>query len=232
MRTRPGPGSYRGPEGEHTILRPSRRQLRAQIITLLKDGNFLGLKDLADKDSGVAAILMQFFYDPGDLLHWRALEGLGYVAESQPEQVRKLINRLIYLLNEDSGSNGWGAASALGEIGRHQVSLVKEIIPMFVGFLEEPFSQEPMLWGVGRMAEVHPELLEEVLPVIVPFLTSPKPQLRALAAWGLGRARYRPAADAIRALRGDDHPVQLYDHEELFQTTVGTIAQEVLADLA
>ena len=169
-------------------MRLSRRQLRAQIVTLLKDGNFLGLKDLAGQDSGVAAILMQFFYDPSDLLHWRALEGLGYVAESHPEQVRKLISRLIYLLNEDSGSNGWGAAAALGEIGRHQVALVQEIIPMFVGFLEEPFSQEPMLWGVARMAAVHPELLDEVLPVIVPFLTNPKPQLRALAAWGLGKS--------------------------------------------
>jgi hypothetical protein len=180
----------------------------------------------------VAAILMQFFYDPGDLLHWRALEGLGYVAGSHPAQVQKLINRLIYLLNEDSGSNGWGAAAALGEIGRHEVSLVREIIPMFVGFLEEEFSQESMLWGVGRLAEVHPELIQEFLPVIVPFLTNPKAQKRALAAWGLGKARYRPAADAIRALIGDGQSVQLYDHEGLFQTSVGQIAQEALANLA
>ncbi|MHB9074603.1 MAG: DVU0298 family protein [Desulfobaccales bacterium] len=206
--------------------------MREKIVTLLKDGNFPGLQELAGQDSRVAAILMQFFYDPGDLLHWRALEGLGYVAGSHPVQVGKLINRLIYLLNEDSGSNGWGAAAALGEIGRHQVSLVKEIIPMFVGFLEEEFSQEPMLWGVGRLAEEHPELLEEVLPVIVPFLTSPKAQKRALAAWGLGKARYRPAAGAIRALMGDDQPVQLYDRESLFQTSVGQIAQEALANLA
>jgi len=213
-------------------LRPSRRHLREKIVTLLKDGNFPGLQELAGQDSGVAAILMQFFYDPGDLLHWRALEGLGYVAGSNPAQVGKLINRLIYLLNEDSGSNGWGAAAALGEIGRHQISLVKEIIPMFVGFLEEEFSQEPMLWGVGRLAEVHPELLEEVLPVIVPFLTNPEAQKRALAAWGLGKARYHPAADAIRALLEDDQPVQLYDHEGLFQTSVGRMAQEALANLA
>jgi HEAT-like repeat len=212
-------------------LRPTRRQLRAQIVSLLKDGNFPGLTKLAGQDTGVAAILMQFIYDPGDILHWRAMEGLGYVANSNPEQVKKLINRLLYLLNEDSGSTGWGAAAALGEIGRHQISLVKEIIPMFVGFLEEPFSQEPMLWGVGRLAEVHRELLEEVLPLIVPFLTSPLPQLRALAAWGLGRGRYRLAAEAIRALIGDNRPVQIYDHGHILQTTVGEVAQEALADL-
>jgi hypothetical protein len=187
--------------------------------------------ELAGQDAGVAAILMQFFYDPGDLLHWRALEGLGYVAGSHPEQVGKLINRLLYLLNEDSGSNGWGAAAALGEIGRHQVSLVQEIIPMFVGFLEEPFSQEPMLWGVGRMAEAQAQLLEEVLPRVVPFLKSSQPQLRALAAWSLGKGRYQPAAEAISALTGDDEPVEIYDRGRMIQTTVGQVAREALADM-
>jgi len=201
------------------------------IVPLLQAGDFPALTKLAGQESGVAAILMQFFYDPGALLYWRALEGLGLVAGTHPEQVRQLISRLLYLLNEDSGSNGWGAAAALGEIGRGRIDLVKEIIPMFVGFLAEPFSREPMLWGVGRLAEVQAELLHEVLPEIVPFLTNPEPQLRALAAWGLGKARYRPAAAAIRALTGDEHPVQLYDRGLLLETTVGQIAHEALAGL-
>ena len=80
-------------------------------MPLLQAGDFAALTELAGQESGVAAILMQFLYEPGALLYWRALEGLGLVAGSHPEQVRKLINRLLYLLNEDSGSNGWGAAA-------------------------------------------------------------------------------------------------------------------------
>jgi hypothetical protein len=205
--------------------------VREEIVTRLKAGDFRGLEEMAGRDRGVADILMQFLYDPGDLLHWRALEGLGHVAGAHPEQVHKLINRLLYLVNEDSGSTGWGAAAALGEIGRHRVSLIKEIIPMFIGFLEETFTLEPMLWGVGRMAEVHPELLAEVLPSIAPFLTSPEPQVRGLAAWCLGKARHRPAADALATLLGDDQPVQLYDQGELLQATVGQVAREALAAL-
>lgn len=212
-------------------MRPSRRQLREKIVPLLQAGDFPGLTKLSGQEPGVAAVLMQFLYDPGALLYWRALEGLGLVAGSHPEQVHKLISRFIYLLNEDSGSNGWGAAAALGEIGRHQIALVKDIIPMFIGFLEEPFSREPMLWGVGRLAEVHAELLHEVLPEIVPFLTNPEAQIRALAAWGLGKARYRPAAAAIQALTGDEQPVQLYDRGHLLVTTVGQAAREALAGL-
>jgi hypothetical protein len=213
-------------------LKISRRQLREKIVPLLRERDFPGLTALAAQESGVAAILMEFLYDPGDLLYWHALEGLGVVAASHPGQVHKLISRLLYLLNEDSGSNGWGAAAALGEIGRGRIELVKEIIPMFVGILEEPFSQEAMLWGVGRLAEVQAGLLHEVLPVIVPFLTNPAPQLRALAAWGLGKARYQAAAGAIQALAGDEHPVKLYDRGQLSRTTVGQIAREALAGLS
>jgi hypothetical protein len=205
--------------------------VREKIVALLQAGDFPGLTELAGQKSGVAAILMQFLYEPGALMYWRALEGLGLVAGAQPEQVHKLINRLLYLLNEDSGSNGWGAAAALGEIGRGRIELVKEIIPMFVGFLEEPFSREPMLWGVGRLAEVQAELLHEVLPEIVPFLTNPEPQIRALAAWGLGKARYQPAAAALQTLTGDDHPVHIYDRGALLSTTVGQAAREALASL-
>jgi hypothetical protein len=213
-------------------LQHNRRQLREKIVALLQAEDYPALTALAGQESGVAAILMQFSYDPGTLLYYRALEGLGLVAGSHPGQVQKLINRLLYLLNEDSGSNGWGAAAALGEIGRNRIALVQEIIPMFVGFLAEPFSQEPMLWGVGRMAEAHPEMLHEVLPEIVPFLTSSNPQLRALAAWGLGQARWRPAASAIQALTGDENPVELYDCGHLRPITVGQVAREALARLA
>lgn len=209
----------------------NRRALREQIIPLLREGNFSGLVTLAGRESGVAAQLLLFLYDPSSLLHWRALEGLGQVAGSHPQQVQKLIGRLLYLLNEDSGSYGWGAAAALGEIGRHQISLIAEIIPMFYGFLEEDFSRAPMLWGVGRLGEVHPELLQEILPLVPFFLKDADPQVRGLSAWCLGKVRHQPAAALLETLLADTSPVQIYDQGELNLATVGRVAQQALAAL-
>ncbi len=208
-----------------------RRALREQIVAGLQAGDFQALVALAGREAKVAAILMQFFYDPHDLLQWRALEALGHVARAYPEQVRKLINRLLYLLNEDSGSTGWGAAAALGEIGRQQLPLVSEITPMFVGFLEDSFAQGPMLWGLGRLAEVRPEIVAEFAPIIVQFLTNTQAQLRAYAAWCLGKLRYAAAAPELQALQPDAAPVQIYDHGELRDTTVGQVALEALERL-
>jgi len=208
-----------------------RRGLRTQIRELLTAGNFFGLSELAVLEPGVASQLLLFLYDPHDLLHWRALEGLGQVAAAHPEQVKKVIGRLLYLLNEDSGSFGWGAAAALGEIARRQLSLVADIIPMFCGFLEEEFSRAPMLWGLGRLAEAHPEHLSEALPQVTALLNNGDPQVRAFAAWCLGKARHYEAAPSLRSLLTDEGPAEIYDGGELRATTVGQVAWEALAAL-
>ena len=208
-----------------------RRALREEVARLLAAGDFTGLADLAGRQTGIPDLLLQFLYDPRDLRQWRAVEGLGRLAGAQPRQVSKVIGRLLWLLNEDSGSSGWGAAAALGEIGRGQVSLVADIIPMFRGFLEEKFSREAALWGLGRLAEVHPELLGEVLPLVPPLLTEQDPQVRALASWCLGKAGYREAAAGLTTLLADHRAVLLYDDGELIRTTVAQVAGEALTAL-
>jgi HEAT repeat protein len=187
--------------------------------------------NLAGQDAKTAATLLQFLYDPHDLLQWRAIEGLGHVAAAYPQQVQKLIGRLLWLLNEDSGSFGWGAAAALGEIGRGNITVVEEVISMFYGYLEEEFSRESMLWGVGRLAEVHPDRLLEVMPLVAELLTQDDPQIRGLAAWCLGKTKFRTAAPALMELLGDERPVWLYNGGDFRHTTVALMAREALASL-
>ena len=209
----------------------SRAALRQEIRTLLEKGDFPALVDLAGREPPVTGLLMQFLYDPHDPLHWRALEGLGHVAHGYPGQVQKIITRLLWLLNEDSGSFGWGAAAALGEIGRHELSVVAYIIPMFCGFLEETFSRAPMLWGIGRMAEVHPEKLHEVVPYLLACLADSDPQVRGLSAWALGNLKEQAAREHIEKLLDDESSIELYDGGELRHTTVAQVAREALAAL-
>lgn len=206
----------------------SRAVLRRKIQTFLDEADYSGLVDLAGREPAVTHLLLQFLYDPQDLLHWRALEGLGHLARVQPGQVRKIIHRLLWLLNEDSGSFGWLAAAALGEIGRNQLSVVQEIIPMFCGFLEEDFSRVPMLWGVGRLAEVHPGEVEEVKPWVRWCLTHPDSQVRALSAWCLGKMGDREAREDLAALLNDEQPAEVYDRGELRPTTVAQAARAAL----
>lgn len=202
--------------------------LRERLTVLLQEADFRGVVQLASREGGVVRLLLQYLYDPGDLLHWRALEGLGHVAAVHPDQVKKVIGRLLWLLNEDSASVGWGAAAALGEIGRHNLAVIQDIIPMFCGYLEEEFSRAPMLWGVGRLAETHPEALTEVAPYVLPCLEDADPQVRALAAWCAGKLHLTPAREALMLLSKDTSGFRLYDQGHFRETTVGELAREAL----
>lgn len=212
-------------------MRPSRRQRREEVTAFLQKGDFSGLAALAGREPLVPEILLQYCYAPDTLLTWRAMEGLGHVAAAHPGQVRRVINRLLWLLNEDSGSFGWGAAAALGEIARHQLPLVEDIVSMFCGYLEEEFSLAPMLWGIGRLAEVHPEVLDEVIPFILPGLRHPDAHVRGLAAWCVGRLRAARAREDLAALLTDERPVRLYDQGDFVDTSVSLLARQALEAL-
>ena len=207
----------------------NRSSLRREVAAYLHQADFAAVVALAGREGSIVPLLLQFLYDPHDLLLWRALEALGHVAREHPRQVAKIINRLLWLLNEDSGSFSWGAAAALGEIGAGNLSIVADIIPMFIGFLEAPSSRASMLWGIGRLAAVHPEALEEVRPFLLPHLVDADPVVRALSAWALGRLKVAEAAGGLQQLVSDTQPVTLYDEGSLHHTTVGQVAREALA---
>lgn len=209
----------------------SRSAKRAQIVQLLEQGDLAAVAALNDQTGGVITILLQLLFDPNSQLHWRAIEAVGRIAQTSPRAIEKIIPRLLWSLNEDSASFGWGAAALLGEIGRTNYRLVADIIEMMFQFLEDEFAGEGMLWGLGRLAQSHPEIVQEAVPRIAARLTSVNPQIQAYAAWCLGLLRAQEAAPALTALVSDTTPVKLYDHGSLQDTTIRHIAQQALQSL-
>jgi len=208
-----------------------RADKRERIIHLLTVGDITGVADLAEETGGVITILLQLQFDPASLVHWRAMEAVGLIAQRRPQAIARVIPRLLWSLNEDSASFGWGAAALLGEIGRCNYALVADIIEMLHQFLEDDFSREGMLWGLGRLSQTQPQMVQAAAPRIQACLADANPQVRAYAAWCLGILHYAPAAAPLAKLTGDGAAVVLYDNGSLATTTVGQIAREALQKL-
>lgn len=204
---------------------------RQQVEMLLQAQDWAAITAMAAEDGSLLTLLLQYTFAPDSLLCWRATEAIGEVAVQQPKQVALLIPRLLWSLNEDSGSFGWGAAAVLGEIGRRNYGLVADIIELLRHLVTDIFAREGMLWGLGRLAQSHPEAVLPAAPQIQAYLQDAQPQCRAYAAWCLGQLGYREAAPALRELLADQEPVRLYDNGVLQHFTVGQVAAQALKRL-
>jgi hypothetical protein len=188
----------------------------------------------------VRPLLAGLFHTDGSI-KWHAVSALGAVvaamAERDMESARIIMRRLMWNLNDESGSIGWGAPEAMAEIMAVHDGLAKEYTHILVAYLrrdgcylELPALQRGLMWGVGRLAGVRPDLLKKWgAPVyLLPYLDAEDPEVRGLSARALGILRVEEAKERLADLKNDISEVLLYNDGELETTTVGKLAAEAL----
>lgn len=175
---------------------------------------------------------------------WRAVSALGLLAADLARenlaQARELMRRLMWSLNDESGSSGWGAPEAMAEIMAVHEGLAEEYAHMLVSYLREdgnylenPLLQRGLLWGLGRLAGQRPALVQRqgAAPHLLPFLESGDPVVRGLAAWCAGILAVREARSRLESLLEEDTEVPLYLDYEVRRFRSGTLAKEALVRL-
>ena len=228
----------------------SSRRLKTRVTELLA-GNDLDqilaeLRALPVKD--VIHALFSAICRPEEPLRWHAVQAMGVsvarLADTDMEAARIVVRRLLWSLNEESGGIGWGAPEALAEILDQHQGLAGEYVHMLISymrddglelcqegnFLEHAVLQRGLLWGIGRLAGVRPEILREhgVAADLLPYLDSDDHAVRGLAARALGLLPAPQAAAAIAKLAGDATPVALYEGGALRTVTVEELGREAL----
>lgn len=189
----------------------------------------------------VVSPLIACLCDADDLVKWHAVSALGAVvaelAGEEMEAARNIMRRLMWSLNDESGSVGWGAPEAMAEIMANQEGLAEEFAHILVAYMREdglylefPPLQRGLMWGVGRLAGVRPDLLRKwAAPAcLLPYLDSKDPDVRGLAARALGILRAEGAKMRLAALRNDSSPVLLYEQGRVEIRTVGELAGKAL----
>jgi hypothetical protein len=192
----------------------------------------------------VSSLIAALFHGD-ERIKWHAVSCLGMVtarlAEEDMEAARSIMRRLLWSLNDESGSIGWGAPEALAEIMANHVGLAAEYAYAMTAFMREdrfylelPALQRGLLWGIGRLAVTRPDLLVtgETPGLLLPYLASDDPAVRGLAVRGLGLLGAGGAKERIASLQNDPAELSLYEEGEFFATTVGGLAGEALARLA
>lgn len=177
-----------------------------------------------------------------ELSKWLAVSTLGRVvanlADQEMEAGRVVMRRFMWMLNDESGGIGWGVPEAMAEVMAHHTGLADEFHQVLVAqmredgnFLELEMLQRGLLWGIGRLAGIRPELLlkREAPRYLLQYLTSADSEVRGRAAWALGRLQVTTDRESLAALSDDQGAVTIYSEGVLTVHTVGELATLALA---
>jgi hypothetical protein len=178
--------------------------------------------------------------DPG--LKWPAVRCFGSVvsnlAGEDLESARIIVRRLMWSLNDESGGIGWGSAEAMGEVLARHSALASEYVSILLSYaredgnyLEHEPLQRGLLWGIGRVAETHPDLVRPAVPHLMVYLHSPDAGVRGLAARLMGLLRVPKACAQIRDLAEDNDELPLDFQQELRKHRVKDLASEALENV-
>ena len=193
------------------------------------------LQAAAAENKKTIRCLVRLTYSRDELLHWRAVEALGIVcgatADRDPEIVRDIIRRFVWSMNDESGTNSWGASEAIAEIVYNRPNLYADFASVMINAsIDEEMFQKGMLWGIGRLAGKI-SYLNEILHDVETFLEHPAAELRGHAAWALGQMGRCQNIDKLEILEADKNMLNIYLYGEMCAKTVGELAGEAIAKI-
>ncbi|RJR54348.1 MAG: HEAT repeat domain-containing protein [Desulfobacteraceae bacterium] len=184
--------------------------------------------------------LFSFLYHVDTSIKRKAVSMMGAtvaeLAEDDMESGRNVIRRLMWNLNDESGSIGWGSPEAMGEIMARHEKLAMEyghILASYTlpegNYLENEIIQRGLLWALLRVYRTRPELFRRLNPLLLPYLESCDPAVRGLAAELLGEIREEKAYHSLSGLLEDG--AEFENEMEGTTRTVKQAAQEALAKI-
>jgi hypothetical protein len=208
---------------------------KKEIIILLERRDYDALAKLALIDKKVVSALISLSYDKKRQNSWRAIEAIGFITKelsrSNPDVVRNITGRLLWMIRDESGGIGWSVPEILGEIVRNNPVLCADIAPIIASFHEEKMLCPGVLWALGRIGKINDETVNYAVPIILSYLKSDDNTLLGYAAWALGEMGNEGSAANLENLKKDTNRIEFYRDGELKKKSVGELASDAIEKL-
>jgi hypothetical protein len=205
---------------------------REEVIQLLEENNTEGLIAYAKKDLGLFKTLISLAYDKQTVRSWRAIEAFGAAAgeivRANPEKIRNLAQRLLWMLRDESGNNPWSAPDMLGEIVRNCPEEFSDVAPIIASFHDEEILHQGVLRAMVRIGEVRPDLVKDQGQLVRTYLGHHDPVVRAYAIQLAGILCRDDLREAVMALLQDGTEVLLYADGEFVPHSLQALAAEAI----
>ena len=149
-----------------------------EVRELLQQGREATLTELALADSRALRPLVGRLWDSDSTIRERAARVLGKAAASHEALGEDLIRRLMWALNDESGTNGVYGIPALGEIGRCAPELLAAHLPGLVALSHDDGLRLEILRALAALAEAAPALVAGELERLQCWVDDSRPDER------------------------------------------------------
>jgi len=203
--------------------------LKDEIAGHLERQDFDGLSRLNKGKGQIARTLISMSYDKKDPLSWRAIDAIGrLVSLMEPEKARTFVQRVLWMMREESGNNAWTGSEILGEIVRRSPGRNEDIALIVISFHDELIFRAGSLRALARITEVRPDLAESFRKVPAQYLEDPDPAVRGYAVVALIALGADENRGALEKAFGDKGEFLYYDNGRLRSVVIGELAGEAL----
>ncbi len=191
----------------------------------------------AKKNRAVIRTLISLVYDKDNLQSWRAIEAIGLIsgeiAKTNPEIIRNLSQRFLWMMRDESGNGPGSAPELLGEIVRSAPESFADIGQIVISFYDEKMLRRGVMRAIWRIIEKRPDLLTMTQAFMEQKLglDDEDAETRAYAVMITGALGLQAFFPLVRELRNDSSPVRIYDKGEFRLGTVAEVAIKVVADI-
>ncbi len=205
---------------------------REKILELLEDGDLAELAAQTGEDHSIFRTLISLSYDKDSVVSWRAIEAVGIIAgervKTDPGPVRNIVQRILWMMREESGNNPWSAPERLGEIVRNAPEEFADIAPIIASFHDEEILRPGVLRALARISEVRADLVKDSSAIAGLYLGHSDAVTRTYALTLVRNLMLKEFLAAAEELKHDRAIVRIYSHGDFEGLAVGKIAEETV----
>ena len=134
--------------------------LKEAIMELLHAGDTATLSVMASDDRRAFRLLLGRLWDTDADVRERAARTVGRVAALRPELGIEVVRRLVWALNDESGTNGIHGIAALAAIGVERPQLLEAHLGAIIDLLADPGLRAEIVGALEVLAQARPSLLD------------------------------------------------------------------------
>lgn len=212
--------------------------VQSDLRMWLECADFSRIVTSASKSSRTLSALITLTYSDDALVCWRSIDAIGRCAErlsaQRPQMFRNYLQRLFWMMSDESGSVAPRAPEIIGEIICSNPGTFQEYISLTMSLMalepeDLPRFLPGVLYALARIGPVAPDGIDDAAEGIEQAVTSPDPQARAMSVWCLGCNGWNSILLRHPGLETDSDKVRIYRDEKVLSTTVAKLYAEALA---